>query len=401
VKLKALPEDFRVREQLEFERCDDGPYYVHLLRKRKVDTLEALARVARRLKVARSEFAFAGLKDRQGETEQWVSVRGRRLDYRDASLTMVFKARAREAINSKQSTGNRFEIVVRDLSDRDAELAGEQRSVVESEGLPNYFDDQRFGCLQHGQGFILRTLLAGDPEEALRRAIATPSPTAISGDVKLKRALERYWGDWEACASIARGPLYGRIFEHLLASPDDFTGALERMPQRQKLIHAFAFQSFLWNRAVDRTLYRGLGTEKTVSLQTRVGRLLAWGALTSSQRTRLDELRTPLYGAGGAGGAKPDHGDPEFARATQAVIEEQGLRSADFSRAVPGMVLRSEPRAIVLRPSDMKMSRTTADELGDRRLKLTLSFALPRGSYATLVVKRLFARSPTRRERQG
>jgi tRNA(Glu) U13 pseudouridine synthase TruD len=33
--------------------------------------------------------------------------------------------------------------------------------------MPNYFDDQRFGCLRHGQGFPMRSVLLGDHERAL------------------------------------------------------------------------------------------------------------------------------------------------------------------------------------------------------------------------------------------
>ena len=32
-------------------------------------------------------------------------------------------------------------------------------------------------------------------ERALQQLIATPSPRAITGDVKLKEALQRHWGD--------------------------------------------------------------------------------------------------------------------------------------------------------------------------------------------------------------
>ena len=45
-------------------------------------------------------------------------------------------------------------------------------------------------------------------------------------------------------------------------------------------------------------------------------------------------------------------------------------------------------RRAVIRPNGLSCTVET-DELHDRRRKLTLSFDLPRGSYATILVKRL------------
>ena len=45
-------------------------------------------------------------------------------------------------------------------------------------------------------------------------------------------------------------------------------------------------------------------------------------------------------------------------------------------------------RRVLIRPAGLTSS-VTDDELHDRRSKLTLSFDLPRGSYATILVKRL------------
>ena len=78
--IKQSPRDFHVRELLEFPEDPAGEFYVHLLKKEKIDTQEALSLISRNAKVPRGDIAFAGLKDRQGRTEQWISIRGRRVD---------------------------------------------------------------------------------------------------------------------------------------------------------------------------------------------------------------------------------------------------------------------------------------------------------------------------------
>src|SRR5690606_13975964 len=221
MRLKVRPEDFRVRELLDFEPDPRGEHFVHLLRKSKLDTVQALTEVARHCDVSRRDIAFAGLKDRQGITEQWISVRGKRLDLRRRDLEVTFVGRAAHAITSKQSRGNAFEIVLRELTEREVERLRARAAEVQRSGFPNYCDDQRFGNVRHGQGFIMRDVLAGEYERALQALIAMPSPHTITGDVKLKRILRAKWGDWDACAQIARGPAFRRVFA-ILQSTGDF-----------------------------------------------------------------------------------------------------------------------------------------------------------------------------------
>ena len=93
MKLKDAPGDFRVRETLDYVEDPHGPHFVHRLRKEKLDTLEAIRQIADRLGIDRTRIAFAGLKDRQGVTEQWISIEGERLDWRDRNLELRFVGR--------------------------------------------------------------------------------------------------------------------------------------------------------------------------------------------------------------------------------------------------------------------------------------------------------------------
>jgi tRNA pseudouridine13 synthase len=391
MRLKVSPGVFVVREELAFEPSSDGEYYVHVLRKQKLDTHQALARVARLAGVDRQDIAFAGLKDRQGRTEQWITIRGRRLDHRASDLRVMFRGRTDRPISSAQSRGNRFEIVVRELSSHELDTLRHNAPSLARDALPNYFDDQRFGCLRHGQGFAMHAVLRSDYEEALHRLVARPSPVAITGDVKLKGILAQRWGDFEVCAEIARGPVYRPVFQHLVEQPGDFRGALALLPTRMLLIHAFAYQSYLWNRAVDRMLHRGLPSGARTTLPTLVGRLLAWHAPRRELMRDLLRLRTPLYGPHGEGGS------PEFKAAMQDVLRGQGVRPADFAaNAVPGMILREEERELLLRPRQLEVVETGRDETAQGKFRAMVSFGLPRGSYATLVIKRLLA-EPLRR----
>ena len=151
MRLKTLPGDFRVRESLDYVEDRHGPFFVHRLRKEKLDTLQAIQIVAERARVDRSRIAFAGLKDRQGVTEQWISIEGARVDWRGAGIDVRFVGRSNEPVTSKVSEGNEFAIVVRDLGDDELRTFERRLPQVEQDGFANYFDDQRFACLRHAR----------------------------------------------------------------------------------------------------------------------------------------------------------------------------------------------------------------------------------------------------------
>lgn len=386
MRIKVTPEDFRVRELLEFRPDPAGEHYVHLLQKEKLSTQEALSRLCTLGQLDRAQIAYAGLKDRQGVTEQHISIAGRPFEWREPGLRLSPLGRAAHPINSRMSRGNAFVIVVRDLMPFEAAQLRRSLPSLQKTGFPNYFDDQRFGCLRHGQGFAMLQVLRGDYEAALHQLIAAPSPRAITGDVKLKGALQRLWGDWDACLRTARGPVYQPLFLHLRSRPDDFRGALEHLPLRLRVIHSFAYQSFLWNRALSSMLRGGVNSAQRLRIATLAGDLLAWKYLDPEREKKLLAMETPLFGPEGQGGSEP------FRKAMVAELENAGLYPSNFAdNQVPGMIWREEPRLAIVKPKDMAEVRIEPDELHDGRVKATLAFSLPRGAYATMLLKRLFA----------
>ena len=174
MRLKCLPSDFQVREQLTFTENPGGQHFVHLLRKEKLSTPEALSMIVRDGNVERGSISYAGLKDRQAVTEQFISIPDRAVDIDRPGLRVRCIGRTDRPITSRMSSGNAFTIVVRDLAPAQAASLRRNMPSLVKTGFPNYFDDQRFGCLRHGQGFAMLHVLRGDHEEALHSLVAEP-----------------------------------------------------------------------------------------------------------------------------------------------------------------------------------------------------------------------------------
>ena len=174
MKLKHSPGDFRVRELLhpEFLRRT-GKNRVYLVTKRKLTSLEAAALLAEACRVEAKDVSLAGLKDRQGVTSQHMSVRGgRSVQIERPEFSVRSVGFASEALRAEHSLGNGFRIRVRDLERTEVEHLHGQVPAVSRLGLPNYFDEQRFGNLRHGQGWIAKELMLGRSEQALRALLA-------------------------------------------------------------------------------------------------------------------------------------------------------------------------------------------------------------------------------------
>ena len=73
-RLRAVPEDFQVREEMNFTLDGAGEHVWLWVRKRGANTEWVARQLAQRAGVASGAVSYAGLKDRHAVTEQWFSV---------------------------------------------------------------------------------------------------------------------------------------------------------------------------------------------------------------------------------------------------------------------------------------------------------------------------------------
>jgi tRNA pseudouridine13 synthase len=391
VRLKQRSTDFQIREMLEAGVVGEaGEHRVYRVTKRKLTTEEAARALAEEAGVAAGEVAFAGLKDRQGVAIQHMSVPVR-AGVRDATidgpeLKVVPMGWARAPLGSAASRGNAFELSVRDLGQGDLGSLRANLPFVRDHGVVNYFDEQRFGNLRFDQGWIARDLMLGRHEEALRALLCAESGRDDERHARFKRELRASWGDWRECRDVAgRHGAHHSIFEHLARHAGDFAGAFTYVAARLRLIHLYAFQSHLWNRAVAAHLIERLAREERVVLDSLEG------PLVMHTRAQLP-LLAPHASFRLPGEGLDDVVDPEQRSALARALEREGLRPEQFRiDGVSGFRLKGEDRPLLCLPRHLRVRPPERDALNRDRQAVKVRFELPRGAYATLVVRRLFA----------
>lgn len=399
MKLKQRVGDFRVRELLRRDYlASEGEHRVYRVTKRKVTSDEAARVLAQEAGVENGAVSLAGLKDRQGLTIQYMSVpRGREVKLTTGELSIDPVGFARTALTSEDSLGNAFELTVRALGRGDIHRLRLNMPLMRDFGTINYFDDQRFGNLTHGQGWIYKELCLGRAETALRNLLGARSPRDDERHRRFKDGLERHWGDWRECRDHAgRFGAHHSIFEYLGKNDGDFAGAFQHVATRVKLIHLYAWQSHLWNRAVVEWQRKLLPVEERVVIEGEEGVLIAY---RSEPPAALRARRTfPLPGEQLEG-----VDDPELRALFEQVLAAEGLTPAQMAvRGIPGFALKGEPRELFVHPQHLRVRPPEDDNLNRGFAAVRVRFELPRGAYASWVVKRLFHESVgERRERRA
>jgi tRNA pseudouridine13 synthase len=385
VKIKRRPEDFEVEERTRFEPSG-GPFALYALIKRSIGTPEAVEAVARRWNLPRESISFGGLKDRHALTTQRITIHGGpRRGFRQTNLELKYLGQAPRRYGPKDIEGNRFRIVLRDFSREGEDRARGALSEVARDPLPNYFDDQRFGSLGPSGEFVARAWCGQNYERAVWLALAEENEHDRPEDRTEKKILRDRWGDWAACKS-ALGRSHRRSIVTFLADrPGDFKGALARIHADLRGLYLSAFQSFLWNRLLSTSLREICRPAQVDAVPLKIGEALFYGPLEDAQREKLRALVLPLPSAR----ARLPEG-PMKERVERA-LREVGLdlRSLRIRHPRENFFSRGD-RAAAFAPEGLS-GAWDVDDLYPGRRKLEMKFNLPRGCYATILVKRITA----------
>ena len=359
-KLRTNLEDFFVEEiQNETTENPEGEYTHFTLEKENWDTMRAIKKIARYLGVSHKRFGYAGTKDRRAVTKQRVAVWKtepaalERVKIKDLKL-YDFK-KSDERISLGDSKGNRFKIIVRDTKITGDELEAlleETVSELEQSGVPNYFGYQRFGTIRPNTHIVGRELLKEDIEGAVMAYLANPSDGEKEDAYNARKTLGETMDFKEALAIFPKRLDYERsMLDALLKNPNDFAGALRRLPKKLRWMLVHAYQGYLFNRVLSRILEEGIESEAI-----------------------------PLFGS------ETLFSEDKQGEVEMSVLEEENVQLENFDIAsMPELAVEGD-----YRPAFIEVSpKFSLNDDG-----YTCWFELPKGSYATAVLREFMKTDP-------
>ena len=263
-------------------------------------------------------------------------------------------------------------------------------------GVPNYFGPQRFGSARPVTHEVGLALLRGDWEGAVRTYVCETADAEPDDSSTARSAVDDRWGsDWGTLTELLPRRLrYERSLLQGLAETDEngpeaFRAALERLPSNLQQLFVHAAQSYAFNLILSARLDRGLPFDAAVA-----GDVVCFADRDApaavrvpdtdrTQRVAADRVETvnrhvdrgrafvtaPLVGT------DTEFADGEQGEIERAVLDDLGLERGDFE--LPGEFGSTGTRRAILVTTGMDVGHDP----------LTFSFALPKGSYATTVLR--------------
>ena len=374
-KIKEKPQDFFVKEIIDIPLKEEGEYAYFKLKKVDRNTIDIVRELAQKFKLPVKNITFAGLKDKNAVTEQYLAIEGlknppKELEGEHYKLKLVgFSDHPLELGKFK---GNYFEIVVRNVSKRERERAQKNLPFVAKYGFANYFGEQRFGSVKNAKDFVIKHLLKENYEEALKEYLLSYS------NWKMKRKLKKLWGHWrEYLKAMPKNALYERKVVQELAKGVSFKQAFMALPKNVRLMFAFTYQSYLWNRFLYRFIVRYF-PHCEVPSGVKDWLYAFYTKMNDRIFSEIKDLEIPYLGT------EYPPKNPKVKRIISEVLKEEGITPQVLEAERVGIKLFSDGvRKAIALPQDLKMERVG-------RGTVKLSFILPPGSYATVLLRKLF-----------
>ena len=379
VRIKSTPEDFQVEELIRLPLTSGGNHSIYRVQKRAVTTLEVETRLARALNLSTSAVSFPALKDRNSVAIQYGAVLGGgppKISGKGFAAELV--GRSSRPLRPSDLKGNRFSVTLRDLSPAAPSAISEQLQTLAKGGLPNYFDQQRFGSQTIDGDLPGKRIILRDAEGALRAHMAEPMVGDPRQVKSFKRIAAEQWGDWARLMEVAPRPSnYRSVLTYLSDHPTDYRKALNLVTPRLLSLYVGAYQSLLWNRIVAAYLTAKMG-EPATTVEVAGFQLALFNDL--ADRQLVTSVPLPQH--------RSSYQDPTLSEAVARVLDKEGLTLGDLKpRILKKAYLPKGERKLLLIPTDTSAEQPDDDDLFPGRQKMTINFVLPPGSYATLVLE--------------
>ena len=345
-KLRKSIEDFVVDEiSVKPPEAHEGKYTIARVWHRNWEANRLVRRLGSNLRISRRGIGFAGTKDGRSEATQLMSFGAdinavRELRIPDVRIIDTYTSN--RSISIGDLIGNRFTVTVRDIAeDIDVRRICEEVHAKLSEigGFPNYFGIQRFGTIRPITHLVGRDLSKGDAEAAVMRYVGNPIGTESEGD-EVRRNLQETRDFERALREFpARFTFERIIIAHLVNDPDDYVGALRKLPRNLLMMFVHAYQSHMFNRILSERMRRGLPINVPI-VGDLVLPLNKNGVPDHDNPIDVTEdniekaLKNAAHGkafvSGSLYGSESTLAKGEMGEIEQRIIEEEGVSARDF-----------------------------------------------------------------------
>ncbi len=386
MKIKARPEDFTVEEEIDGKIEKKGAYALYLLQKKGENTVGVLRKLSDSLKVPFSSFSYGGRKDKHALTFQHIAIKKQKppkiIESKNFSLKLLgFLGRP---MGPDLIKGNRFNVAIRQLTLDEKQLSQSQLPIIEKYGFANYFDDQRFGAFDARGGFLAEKILKQHFNGALKTYLTRIALEDDREERNRKNFFFENWNKWDECLKKTGTDYEKFAFQRLKDDPKGFIDILRKIPRSELSPHYTSYQGYLWNEVLRRWIKLCINT-RLKNCRGILGDYLFYETLDDQKYARWKETNLPMP----ASNIKIT--DQDLEKCYKEVLAENDLKLPMFNiTKIRQAFFKGNLRPVLVTPQSLSFE-TCADEMSSGHWQLKLKFFLPRGSYATMLIKRIFS----------
>ena len=378
--IKQESEGFRVSElvdeSLDISRSyDESHHYpLYVLEKQDIDSNHALFEIERELHM---RFRVMGIKDAKAVTTQYAGMervmRNPPAELKSRHTRLTLKGFTKHPLEKRFLVGNKFEIKIYNV--RSSDLSSFVPQITK---VGNFYGLQRFGSERLVTHLVGREIIKRNFIQAVELLLSytTEFDTQMSREIRNRCADPRNYR--QVLKTLPRGMDIERQVLSALVAGSNAISALRAIPIMIRRLFVQAYQAYIFNRCLSKAIIRG---EDLLRPQTGDLCFEMEGPGTFGRIIKYNpNSKTKLVPAIRMAGYTFQPGKGRFENITRAILEEEEVAPKDFY--IKEMQELSHQ-------GGFRQAQLWCTDFWYERDPLMVSFKLPKGSYATTLLREI------------
>jgi tRNA pseudouridine13 synthase len=349
-------------------------YPLYLLEKRDIDSNHALFEIERELHM---RFRVIGIKDAKAVTTQYAGMervmRNPPAELRTRHTRLTLKGFTKHPLEKRFLAGNKFEIRICNVHSSD--LSG---FIPQIGKVGNFYGLQRFGSERLVTHLVGREIVKRNFIQAVELLLShtTEFDTQLSREIRNRCADPNNYR--QVLKILPRGMDIERKVLSALVAGRDTIAALRAVPITIRRLFVQAYQAYIFNRCLSRAIMRDedLLKPQTGDLCFEMEGPATFGRIIKYNPNSRTELVPAIRMAGYT--FQPSNG--RFENITRAILQEEEVTAKDFY--IKEMQELSQQ-------GGFRQAPLWCMDFWYKRDPLMVSFKLPKGSYATTLLREI------------
>jgi tRNA pseudouridine13 synthase len=349
-------------------------YPLYVLEKQDIDSNHALFEIERELHM---RFRVMGIKDAKAVTTQYAGMervmRNPPAELRSRHTRLTLRGFTKHPLEKRFLAGNKFEIRIYNV--RSSDLSG---FVPQISKVGNFYGLQRFGSERLVTHLVGREIVKRNFTQAVELLLSytTEFDSQMSKEIRNRCTDPRNYQ--QVLKMLPRGMDIERQVLSALVAGRNAIAALRAVPIMIRRLFVQAYQAYIFNRCLSRAIMRGEDL-----LQPQAGDLCfeMEGLITFGRIIKYNpHSNTKLVPAIRMAGYSFQPGKGRFENITRAILYEEKVAPKDFY--IKEMQELSQQ-------GGFRQASLWCTDFWYERDPLRVSFKLPKGSYATTLLREI------------